>query len=234
MSTGVSAAAPGKPVAPSQGRGVRGPRSRQEQFEGLGLLVAITAVMWIVEVINTLDSNGLDSDGIVARNVDRFWGILTSPFIHASFAHLTDNTIPFLFLGAIVALKGAVRLGIVTAFIIAIGGLGTWLIAPGGTSTIGASGVVFGYAGYLLARGFFDRSLWELLVGVVVGVLWGGALIASLVPQHGISWQAHACGGVAGVLVAWRLSEHDKRSRNHPRPPTPGLDPTHLPPAIPR
>src|ERR1700722_19884087 len=77
------------------------------QIEGLLLLGGIVALMWLIEVINTVDSNGLDGEGIYARNVDRIWGILTSPFIHASFQHLTDNTIPFVFLGVIIALRGA-------------------------------------------------------------------------------------------------------------------------------
>jgi membrane associated rhomboid family serine protease len=183
----------------------------QRPREGLVLLTAIVLLMWLVEAINSLDSNALDRDGIVSRNIDRFWGILTSPFIHASFQHLLDNTVPFIFLGVIIALHGAGRLLLITAFIIVIGGLGTWVIGPGGTSTIGASGVVFGYATYLLTRGFFDRSVWELGVGIVVGVIWGAVLISSLVPHNGISWQAHLCGGIAGVLVAWRLSRLDHR-----------------------
>ena len=181
------------------------------QREGLVLLAAIVLLMWIVEAINSIDSNQLDHDGIYARNIDRFWGIVTSPFIHASFGHLIDNTVPFVFLGVLIALHGAGRLLLVTGFIILIGGLGTWVIGPGGTSTIGASGVVFGYATYLLTRGFFDHSLLELGVGMVVGLIWGAVLISSLVPHNGISWQAHLCGGVAGVIVAWRLSRLDHR-----------------------
>jgi membrane associated rhomboid family serine protease len=192
-----------------------GPRvleKTQTQRQGLVLLAGIVAFMWLVEAINTVDSNHLDSDGIYARNISRFWGILTSPFIHASFQHLTDNTIPFLFLGAIIALHGAGRLAVVTAFIIVIGGLGTWLISPGGNAdTIGASGVVFGYATYLLTRGFFDRSVWEIVVGAVVGAVWGAVLVSSLVPHAGISWQAHLSGAIAGVIIAWRLSVSDAK-----------------------
>ncbi|MGH2862847.1 MAG: rhomboid family intramembrane serine protease [Solirubrobacteraceae bacterium] len=183
------------------------------QRDGLVLLAAIVLLMWLVEAVNSIDSNALDGDGIHSRSIDRFWGIITSPFIHASFQHLLDNTLPFVFLGVIIALHGARRLLLVTGFIIVIGGLGTWLIGPGGgTSTIGASGVVFGYATYLLTRGFFDRSIWELGVGMVVGVVWGAVLISSLVPHSGVSWQGHLCGGIAGVIVAWRLSRADVRS----------------------
>jgi membrane associated rhomboid family serine protease len=181
---------------------------------GFALLFGIVALMWLVEIINSLDSGGLDSDGLYPRNADRLWGILTSPFIHAGFTHLFDNTIPFVFLGAIIAVRGAARLAFITAFVILVGGLGTWLISPAsGRPTVGASGVVFGYATYLLARGFFDRRLLELAVGAIVAVIWGAALIASLVPQPGVSWQAHLCGGIAGILVAWILSTRDRRVR---------------------
>jgi len=186
-----------------------------KQREGLTLLGALVAAMWVIEVINTIDGNGLDRDGLYARNVGRFWGILTSPFIHASFAHLVDNTIPFLFLGVIIALHGARRLALVTGFVIVIGGLGTWLISPSAhhIDTIGCSGVVFGYATYLLTRGFFNRNIMELVVAAVVGVVWGVALLSSLVPHTGVSWQGHLCGGIAGVLLAWRLSVTDRHRR---------------------
>lgn len=188
-----------------------GTPTREQRVQGLMLLAVIVGLMWLIEVINTIDSGGLDDDGLYARNVSRFWGIITSPFIHASFQHLFDNTLPLVFLGVIIALRGAARLALVTGFVIVIGGLGTWLIAPSASVTIGASGVVFGYATYLLTRGFFDRNLLEIVVGVVVGVIWGAVLISSLVPHQGVSWQAHVCGGIAGVLVAWRLSEVDRR-----------------------
>jgi membrane associated rhomboid family serine protease len=165
----------------------------------------MVALMWIVEVVNTIDSNRLDSDGIWARSVSHLWGILTAPFLHASFQHLLANTVPFVFLGVIIALHGARRLALVTVVVILLGGLGTWLIAPTHSITVGASGLVFGYATYLITRGFFDRSALEILVGIVVGVVWGGALIASLVPQGHVSWQGHLCGGIAGVIAAYGL-----------------------------
>ena len=182
-------------------------RPSQSQRQGLTLLIGIVALMWVIEVVNTLDSNNLDFDGIYPRNFDRLWGVFTAPFLHVSFAHLISNTIPFLFMGAIIAMRGAARLAVVTAIVIIVGGIGTWLIAPAGASTVGASGVVFGYAADPLTRGLFDRSVVELLIGLVVGVVWGGALLSSLVPHYGISWQAHACGAVGGVIAAWALAE---------------------------
>jgi membrane associated rhomboid family serine protease len=189
----------------------RASRTR-ERLEGVQLLAAIVALMWVVEVINTIDSNRLDREGIYARSFSHLWGIVTAPFIHVSFQHLISNSIPFIFMGLIIALRGAARLALVTAIVIVIGGIGTWLISPAGLSTVGASGVVFGYATYLLARGLFNRSLLELLTGAIVGVVWGSALLSSVVPHYGISWQGHVCGAVGGVVAAWALSRERPQS----------------------
>jgi membrane associated rhomboid family serine protease len=185
----------------------------QAQLQGLVLLGGIVLLMWLLELVNTLDSNQLDHDGIWARNFGRLWGIFTAPFLHASFQHLIANTIPFIFMGVIIALHGAKRLALVTLIVIVVGGLGTWLIAPAHSITVGASGVVFGYASYLLVRGLFDRSALEVLVGIVVGVVWGGALLSSLVPHYGVSWQGHVCGAIGGVVAAYAL----RRERPSPR-----------------
>jgi membrane associated rhomboid family serine protease len=181
---------------------------RRQSVEGLMLLAGIVALMWFVEAINALDGGGLDTGGgIYPRNVDHIWAIFTAPFLHQNFyPHLVDNTIPLVFMGVIIALRGAGKLALVTLIVIVVGGLGTWLIAPANTDTFGASGVVFGYATYLFTRGLFDRSVIEILIGAVVGVVWGGALISSVVPHTGVSWQAHVCGAVGGVVAAWLLA----------------------------
>jgi membrane associated rhomboid family serine protease len=169
------------------------------------LLAAVVGLMWLIEAFNTVDSNNLDNDGIYARNLGHLWGILTAPFIHVSWQHLIANTVPFVFMGVIIALQGAKRFALVTVIVIVVGGIGTWLISPSGVVTDGASGVVFGYATYLFTRGFFNRNIVELLIGLVVGVVWGGALLYSIVPRYGVSWQAHACGAIGGVIAAYLL-----------------------------
>ena len=194
-------------------------RKGQTQLEGVVALTAIVGLMWVIEAINTLDSNRLDNDGIWARNVGHLWGIFTAPFIHLSWQHLIANTVPFAFMGLIIALHGARRLLQVTAIVIVVGGIGTWLVAPGGSVTDGASGVVFGYATYLFARGFFNRSVLELLTGLIVGVVWGGALVSSIVPHTGISWQGHVCGAIGGVVAAYLL-RRDRPADMGPGPST--------------
>jgi membrane associated rhomboid family serine protease len=194
-------------------------RRGELQLGGLQLLATIVVMMWVIEVINKIDGQGLDKDGaIYPHNVGRLWGILTAPFLHFGFQHLESNTVPFVFMGVIIALEGARRLAAVTVIVIVVAGLGTWLIAPGKEEIVGASGVVFGYATYLFARGVFNRSLLELFVGGIVGVVWGGALLESIVPQYGISWQDHACGAVGGVVAAALLARDRKPASAAQRP----------------
>jgi membrane associated rhomboid family serine protease len=184
------------------------------QVAGLQLLALIVVFMWVIEAINKLDGQRLDGDGaIYPRNIGRLWGIFTAPFLHVGFQHLEANTVPFVFMGVIIALEGARRLGAVTLIVIVIAGLGTWLISPGKEDIVGASGVVFGYATYLFARGLFNRNLLELLVGGIVGIVWGSALLSSIVPHYGVSWQDHASGAVGGVAAAALLARDRKSAK---------------------
>ena len=179
---------------------------------GLKLLVGLVGLMWLSEVIDTATHGSLDQYGIISREPRGLIGILTAPFLHLGFGHLISNTLPLVTLGAIIAISGAARLFAVTAIVTVIGGFGTWLVSPPNTITIGASGLVFGYASYLILRGLFNRRLGQVLVGIVVVMVWGSALLGGLLPQDGISWQGHLFGGIAGVLAAWVLSDDKQPS----------------------
>src|SRR3954453_14452811 len=108
-------------TVPQQSARPTRPAKYQGQRQGIQLLAGIVVLMWVIEVVNTIDSNRLDHDGIWARNVPHLWGILTAPFLHASFQHLIANTIPFVLLGLVIALHGAARLALVSAVIILVG-----------------------------------------------------------------------------------------------------------------
>ena len=175
-------------------------------FEGAAVIGVLVAVMWVVEIVNKIDGQRLNGDGIHPRSLSGLPGIISAPFLHAGFNHLIGNTIPFVVLGLIIAAAGARRVIEVTAVVIAIAGLGTWLTAPGHSSTVGASGVVFGYAGFLIARGFFTRKIGALAVAGVVALAFGGALASDLIPHAGVSWQDHLFGALGGILAARVLS----------------------------
>jgi membrane associated rhomboid family serine protease len=180
---------------------------------GLKLLAALVGLMWLSEVVDTAMHGALDQYGIISREPRGLIGIVTAPFLHLGFGHLISNTLPLVTLGALIAISGAARLFQVTAMVVVIGGLGTWLISPPNTITIGASGLVFGYATYLVLRGLFNRRLGQVLLGIVVVIVWGSALLGGLLPQDGISWQGHMFGAIAGIIAAWVLADDKQRVR---------------------
>ncbi len=170
-------------------------------------MLALLAAMWAFEILDVALNHSLDQYGIEPRDPEGLFGVVAAPFLHAGFGHLLANSIPFVVLGLVIAFQGAVRVLAVTAIVMVVSGLGTWLVAPAGTLHIGASGVVFGYATYLLARGLFNRSVLEILIGVAVAAVWGTALLGGLMPQDGISWQGHFFGALGGVIAAWALAK---------------------------
>lgn len=179
-------------------------------YEGAAVVGLLVAAMWIVEIVNSLDGQRLDGDGIISRRLSGLPGILSAPFLHAGFGHLLSNTVPFIILGLVIAMSGPAQVIVVTVIAAVTSGLGAWALSSTGTDTIGASGVVFGYATFLMARGFFARSTLQIGVGLLVAILFGGALLLSIVPQHGVSWQDHVFGAVGGVLAAWLLNRHHR------------------------
>jgi membrane associated rhomboid family serine protease len=182
--------------------GPRGTRSpSDDRVRGFAFVGAMVAVMWVVEVLDVAGLN-LDSNGIHPRDADTLPDIAFAPFLHAGWGHLVGNTVPFLILGGTIALSGLVRTAAVTGIVALVGGLGTWLIGPANTNHIGASGLVFGYAAYLISRGIFSRKPIHLAAGVAVLAIYGATLLFSLVPHPGISWQGHLFGAIGGVVAA--------------------------------
>lgn len=165
------------------------------------VVAMFVVVMWAVELIDLLPHTPFDAWGIQPRTSRGLVGIVTAPFLHAGFGHLIGNTVPFLVLGCIIAMSGVRRYLEVTAIVMVVAGLGAWLTGPSHTDHIGASGLVFGYVTFLLARGVFERKMTYLAGGLVVLFLYGGVLWG-LLPKPGISWQGHIFGAIGGVVAA--------------------------------
>jgi len=166
------------------------------------LLFSVLGIMWIAEILDLLPFFQLDRYGIHPRSVAGLIGIVLAPFLHAGFGHLLVNSLPFLVLGGAVLLSGVRMFWSVTVFVTLAGGLGVWLFAGEFSNHIGASGLVFGYLGFLLARGFFEKSLPWMLVACVILLVYGGLLFGVLPIRAGVSWQGHLFGFLAGVGAA--------------------------------
>jgi membrane associated rhomboid family serine protease len=172
---------------------------------GVLVIAGMVVLMWVSEIVDLLPVD-LDQLGIEPRSAEGLTGIPLAPFLHGGFGHLIGNTVPFLVLGAVIALSGLRRVVAVTAIVVVVGGLGTWLVGDPGTVHIGASGVVFGYASYLIARGLFDHRLHYIALGLLIAVTYGTSLLLGFLPRPGISWQGHLFGAVGGVVAARTLA----------------------------
>lgn len=184
---------------------------------GLMPVVVMVAIMWVVEVVDTIANGRLDQQGIEPRQLSGLDGIVFAPFLHSGFGHLIANTVPFVLLGGAIALGATQRFLKVTLIVAVICGFGTWLTGPDNTIHIGASGLVFGFLTYLMARGIFARNVWYLLGGVVTFMVYGGVLWG-LLPAPGISWQGHLFGAVGGVVAARVLHRRRTPATAVPQP----------------
>jgi membrane associated rhomboid family serine protease len=174
---------------------------------GLNLLLSILALMWLLEVADfALWSLDLDFYGIHPRTLIGLRNILFAPFLHVGFTHLLLNSIPFLFLGVLVLLRGKHDFIFVSIVAGVISGLGVWLFGGSHTIHLGMSGIIFGYLGFLLLRGFFERNLISTLLGGLAIFFYGGMLWGVLPLQAGVSWLGHLFGFIGGGVAAYLLT----------------------------
>jgi len=178
----------------------------------IGILVGFVGLMWALEILDLFLGGALNQFGIRPHSIVGLRGILFAPFLHGSLLHLIANTVPFVILGWLVMLRRTSDFWPVTIIVMLVAGLGTWLFAPPWTIHIGASGVVFGYLGFLLSRGYFERSLGAIAMSLLVGMLYGGMIWGVLPGQLGISWQGHLFGFLGGILAAQMLAQPRRRA----------------------
>jgi membrane associated rhomboid family serine protease len=207
------------------------PKKRSSWLVGGVTITSFVALLYVAELFDWLDDHKLDYYGIRPREADGLWGILFAPLLHASWAHLMGNAGFALVLGFLVTLAGLSRFLWATAIVWIVGGFGTWLIGNWGSSCgptdhIGASGLIFGWLTFLAVFGFFTRTAWQIVVGILVLIVYGSVLwqaVPVLNVCGGVSWQGHLCGGIAGVLAAYLLSSPERKAREHRRrrPPQP-------------
>jgi membrane associated rhomboid family serine protease len=178
---------------------------RELKLHALILVVGI-ALLWGLEIVDTLLGGRLDLLGIRPRELDGLVGIPLAPFLHGGFGHLLANTLPFLILGWLVLLRETWHFFAVSAVTIVLGGLGVWLFGQSGSVHIGASGLIFGWLGYLLLGGWFERRVGTMLGSLVVAIAYGSLVWGVLPGTPGMSWEGHLFGFLAGVLMAWALA----------------------------
>jgi membrane associated rhomboid family serine protease len=174
------------------------------------ILGGFVGIMWVLELVDIIFfRQALNVYGIFPREMIGLRGILFAPFLHAGLPHLISNTIPFLVLGWFVMLQETSDFFIVTAITMLVSGLGVWMFGATGLH-VGASGVIFGYLGFLLARGYFERNFPSILLSIIVGIFYGGAIWGVLPIRQGVSWEGHLFGFIGGVIAASFLAKEKK------------------------
>lgn len=177
------------------------------------VIVGFVALLYVVELVDTLDRNRLDGYGIRPREVDGLDGIVFAPLLHHGWAHLAANTVPLLVFGFLILLAGVARWVAVTAVVWLVGGVGTWVTGQPHSLHLGASVLAFGWLVYLLLRGIFARDAAQVALGAILLFLYGGILYGVLPGQPGISWQGHLFGALGGAIAAYRFGASDRLSR---------------------
>ncbi|MEM7769595.1 MAG: rhomboid family intramembrane serine protease [Cyanobacteria bacterium P01_A01_bin.37] len=181
------------------------PETVKTQFR---ILMGGVTAMWTVELVDSLLlRNWLNRYGIRPRRLNGLSGVIIAPLLHGDLAHLAANTLPFMVLGWFVMLRHVPDFFLVTTLVWLCSGFGVWLLAPSKTNHIGASGLVFGYLGFLLLRGYFERSFVAIALAVLSGLLYGGSIWGLLPIHKGRSWQGHLFGFVTGALIARYITE---------------------------
>ncbi|NEO83939.1 MAG: rhomboid family intramembrane serine protease [Spirulina sp. SIO3F2] len=179
------------------------------------ILGSFVGVFWLVELIDQFVFRGnLDRFGIAPRAASGLQGIFFAPFLHGSWPHLISNTVPFVVLGWFVMIQETADFIIVTVFSLLTAGLGTWLFGATGSVHVGASSLIYGYLGFLLLRGYFERNQTSVMLSILVFFLYGGVVWGVLPTQAGVSWEGHLFGFVGGVLAARYLSKQRRRHRD--------------------
>lgn len=169
----------------------------------MGMLVLLVGV----QVVNTFTGNSLLGHGIYPRTLSGLQGIVFAPWLHGSVRHLLSNILPLAILSWLVMTEGVERYLRVSSLICIVGGLLVW--ALGRTSLhVGASGLIFGLWAYVLARGWYERSMLSVLIAVLVALTYSG-LVFGFIPVPGVSFESHLFGAFAGVLVGWLM--HSKK-----------------------
>lgn len=195
--------------------------------DALAVMVGLLVLLWVIQAVNWADGYRLDATlGIEPHSLTHLGGIITAPFLHVSWQHIEGNTVPLFVLGFLAACRDVRRFLVMTLIVIMASGLTVWVFQSDGSLTVGASGLVFGFFGYVLARGVFDRNWADIAAGVAAGVMYYYILAVALPGTPGISWLDHSGGLLGGVLAGWLLrtrrpavpvgSSHDQAYRPFP------------------
>jgi membrane associated rhomboid family serine protease len=192
-----------------------------EARKALFVMVGLLAVLWLVQIVNALDDYDIGRDlGIQPRDPASLPDVLTSPFMHYGWGHIEANSGPLFVFGFLAAYRGVKKWFGVSLLIIVASGLGVWFTAPSNSVTVGASGLLFGYFGYVIVRGLFDRHPIDIVIGLVMALCFAYQFTSLLPTDERVSWQGHLFGFAGGIIGGWVFRDRRPRAAAAPDPAT--------------
>jgi membrane associated rhomboid family serine protease len=165
-------------------------------------VLILVALIWVVEIVNLFLGHRLTSFGILPRSLTGLIGIPLAPMIHGGFWHAVSNTVPLLILGALTLAGGKRMFWETTVNVTLLSGALVWIFAREAYH-VGASGLVFGYFGVILARAYIERSIIAIAIAIVTVMEYGGLIFGILPLRSHVSFESHLFGLIAGFVVVW-------------------------------
>ena len=191
----------------------RKPAKQKKILKELKILIISIAIFWAIEILDISVFNGsLDRYGIQPHSIVGLRGIVFAPFLHGSLGHLIANTVPFLTLGWLTMIQETSDFYIASIMSALVGGLGVWLFGSPNSIHIGASILIYGYLGFLLLRGYFQKNFPSIVLSVFVAIAYGGFIWGVFPSQMGVSWQGHLFGFIGGAIAAKMVAKEKHRS----------------------
>ena len=179
------------------------PNSWRQVCRRLEILGAFLLLMWLVVLLDfLLPGLNLTRFGVVPRSLRGLIGVPLAPLLHDGFTHVAANSLPLLVLGGLLIMRSLRDWLRITIIVTLLSGLGVWLIGRGGSVHVGASGLVLGYFGCILALAYLERTPAALLLAAVVALIYGGLLWGLLPQSESVSWEYHLCGLLSGIAAA--------------------------------
>ncbi|MFB7667454.1 rhomboid family intramembrane serine protease [Kitasatospora sp. NPDC056138] len=186
------------------------------------VMFALLCAVWVIQIANWADDYRLTVDyGIVAQRPGRLADILVAPFLHVNWQHLEGNSGPLFVFGFLAAYRGVKKFLALTLLVALTSGAAVWVFERAHVVTVGASGVIFGYFGYVVLRGLFDRNLIDSLIGLVMGASFAYILTTAVPGTPGVSWLGHLGGLVGGLAGAWIFRDRGRDRAAAPAAATP-------------
>ena len=175
-------------------------------------------LLWVIKGADDIFNLGLNAYGLYPLQAKGIIGIFTCPFLHADYAHLFANSIPLLILGACLFYFYKELAWPVLFWLWIITGIWVWTFARGGAGHIGASGVIYGLASFLIFSGIIRRESSLMVLTLLVTFLYGGLIwgfFPQFFPNKPVSWESHLMGFLAGIVLAFYYRHQGPQRPEH-------------------